>query len=278
MTRTPQLKLNSRQTIPGIGLGTWQLGAGREAEETVSEALKIGYRLIDTAKIYANEVSVGEAIAQSGINREDIFVTTKLWPSDFGYEKTKKAFDESLNRLRLGYIDLYLIHWPQHDSQARLESWRAMEEIFKAGRAKAIGVSNFQIPHLEELIENSEIKPAVNQIEFHPFIYDKQKAVLDFCQKHDIAVEAYSPLARARQLNNPLISKVAAKHSKTPAQVMLRWAIQQGTIPIPKSVNPRRIRQNLEVFDFELSEREVEALDGLAKGRSALPLLLRLLK
>jgi diketogulonate reductase-like aldo/keto reductase len=260
------LKLNNGVHIPALGFGTWQIDPWKTADIVV-EALKMSYRLIDTAKIYGNEEGVGEAVRDSGIDRKDIFVTTKLWNSDQGYESGKQAFAGSLKRLGLEYIDLYLIHWP--GGGERLNAWKALTEIYESGQAKAIGVSNFTVKHLEELAAHSKLAPAVNQIEFHPFIYEEQKPVLEYCQQHDIVVEAYSPLARGgSQLRHPAIADVAKRHQRTNAQVMLRWAMQHDTVPIPKSNSPERMRENLEAQDFSLSEEDMFQLDNLAGNRT----------
>jgi|SRR5579862_1003644 len=258
-------ELNSGNRIPAIGFGTWQL-IPEDAYSSVRAALDNGYRLIDTAKIYRNEEAVGQAIAESGLPRPDIFVTTKLWNSDQGYDSVLKAFDESLDKLGLDYLDLYLIHWPGEGSQKRLDSWRAMTQILKQGRAKSIGVSNFTVKHLEELLSASEVVPAVNQIEFHPFIYDQQKELLAFCKRHKIVFEAYSPLAQGH-LSDNLLTEIGRGHGKSASQVMLRWAIQRGTVPLPRSRDPEHIKENFEVFDFELSADEMKRIDGLSSGR-----------
>jgi diketogulonate reductase-like aldo/keto reductase len=260
----PNLKLNSGQAIPAIGFGTWQLSPD-QAKESVLSALETGYRLIDTAKIYRNEQAVGEALKQSGVPREDIFITTKLWNSDQGFDSTLKAFDDSLGKLRLEYLDLYLIHWPGEGPQKRHDSWRAMEKLQKQGRVKAIGVSNFTVRHLKELNEVSDTIPAVNQIEFHPFIYNEQKELLEFCLDRGIVFEAYSPLAQGH-LNDDLLTLIGKKHGKSSSQVMLRWAVQKGTIPLPRSSNPSHIKQNLDIFDFELSDSEIGKIDDLSNG------------
>jgi len=271
-------ELNNGIKIPAIGFGTWSLSEGKEAVEAIGKALAAGYRLIDTAKIYGNEKSIGEALRNSDVPREDVFVTTKLQYNEHGYDSSLRAFGGSLSRLGLEYIDLYLIHWPGHSSQKRQDSWRALEKIHSQGKAKAIGVSNYELRHLEELLEKSNLVPAVNQIEFHPFIYDKQAPILEFCKVHDIVVEAYSPLNRGHNMHEPTLEKVAKQHGKSVAQVMLKWAIQHGTVPIPKSVHPVRIGENLEVFDFELTKDEMQTINQLGKGKSALPFYVKLLK
>jgi len=256
--------------LPKIGFGTWNLSEGGEVENSTRRALEVGYRLIDTAKIYGNERGVGKAINGSDIPRQDIIVTTKLWPSDFGYDNTLVAFDESLQKLSLDYIDLYLIHWPRDDEKARHESWRAMIEIQGLGTVKQIGVSNFNKQQIQRITEASGHQPAVNQIEFHPFIYADQKDTLEFCHEQGIVVEAYSPLAQARDLKNDTINRIAKKHDRSPAQVMLRWAMAHDTIPIPRSSNSDRIKQNFEVFDFGLTADEVEQMNKLSRGQSVI--------
>jgi diketogulonate reductase-like aldo/keto reductase len=250
--------------IPLIGFGTWELSPNNIAKKAVKTALEIGYRLIDTAKIYENEECIGEAIRQSKVNRQHIFVTTKLWNDDHGYKSTIAACLASLERLGLDYIDLYLIHWPV--TSRRLESWRAMVDLQKRGLVRHIGVSNFTDRHLEEIINNFNTHPDVNQVEFHPFIYLQQKQLLAFCKKHGIVIEAYSPLVRLNRGINPVIMEIASKIKKTPSQVVLRWCIQHGTVPLPRSQNPEHIKNNLEVFDFELDEVAMQSLDCLSDG------------
>ncbi len=257
-------RLNSGTTIPGIGFGTWGLAEGSQTKDAVAEAIKTGYRLIDTAKIYNNEKSVGEGVRASGCEREDIFITTKLWTSDQGYESSLRAFEVSLSRLGFGYVDMYLIHWPGEDPQRRLDSWQTLCQLHSEGRALAIGVSNFQLPHLNELLASSDVLPAVNQIEFHPFIFRRQLPILEFCKRHEIVVEAYSPLAQARYMNNATLENLAKKYGKSKAQVMLRWSIQHGAVPIPKSSHPERIKENFDVMDFELAEPDMKLIDGLS--------------
>ncbi|MBZ0270636.1 aldo/keto reductase [bacterium] len=245
--------------IPRLGLGVWQIGRGEPTITAVRAALDAGYRHIDTAAAYGNEDSVGEAIRESAIRRQDIFVTTKLWNDDHGHDAALAAFDKSLARLGLEYVDLYLIHWPVEEK--RKESWSALEYLFKEGRARAIGVSNYTIRHLEELMDSSDIVPHVNQVEFHPFLY--QSGLLEFCNDNEIALEAYSPLTHARRLDDPRIGAVAKKLGRTNAQVLIRWALQHGTIVLPKSSNPERIRENANVFDFEIGADDMKALDDL---------------
>lgn len=259
--------LNNGVKIPIIGFGTWQTPDGKVAEKSVLAALNAGYRHIDTAKAYGNEDSVGEAIQKSGINRHELFITTKLWNSDHGYEKTKKAIDQSLLDLKLDYLDMYLIHWPNpanmRDNWAELnsESWRAMEEAVQAGKIRAIGVSNFRKRHLDALMENAGIKPVVNQIFLNPS--DLQPEVVAENKKLDLLSEAYSPLGTGGLLGNDVVKEVAANYGKSPAQVLIRWSLQHGFLPLPKSVHPEYIKANAEVFDFEISPEDMTKLDGL---------------
>jgi diketogulonate reductase-like aldo/keto reductase len=261
----PVLKLNTGAEISAIGFGTWQLSPPH-ATQSVTDALEAGYRLIDTAKIYRNEQAVGEAVRSSNIPRQEIFLTTKLWQGDLGYDSAHRAIDESLDKLGLDYVDLYLIHWPGDNKDKRFDSWRAMAEIYQSGKAKAVGVSNFTVRHLQELLAKTDLVPAVNQIEFHPYLYGDQKALLEFCKQHNIVFEAYSPLARGL-VDNDLLIKIGQKYSKTSSQVMLSWAIQKGTVPLPRSSNPQHINENFDVFDFKLSEDDIKNIDGLSSGR-----------
>jgi diketogulonate reductase-like aldo/keto reductase len=228
----------------------------------VSAALKHGYRHVDTARIYGNEQDVGEAIKKSGVPRAEVFVTTKLWNDDQGYDSALRAFDASLKRLGLDYVDLYLIHWPV--AGQRKDSWRALERIHQEKRAHAIGVSNFLVPHLEELLGSAKEVPAVNQIELHPFLQHRE--TVEFCQKKGIVVEAYSPLTRGERLKHATVMQVAKKVGRSPAQVLLRWGVQHGLVVLPKSVNEPRIAENVALFDFALDEAAMKALDGLDEG------------
>jgi len=253
------VKLNNGVDIPLLGLGVYQSSPGTTTQDAVRHALKCGYRLVDTARIYGNEQDVGLAIRESRMPREEVFVTTKLWNSDHGYDSTIRAFDESLRRLGLNYLDLYLIHWPV--SGVRNESWRAMEKLLKDGKCRAIGVSNYTINHLSEMLASSNTIPAVNQVEFHPFLY--QQKLLEYCRGHDIQLEAYSPLTRGERLNHPKVVEIARKHERTSAQILIRWAVQHSVVAIPKSVRNDRILENSRVFDFTLSSSEMKALDSL---------------
>lgn len=245
--------------IPVFGLGVYQTGPGKGTVDAVTWALEAGYRHIDTAVLYANEREVGEAVRASGIPREEIFVTTKLWNSDHGYERALKAFDESIGRLGLEYVDLYVIHWPVEG--LRRESWRALEQIHEDGRTRAIGVSNYTVTHLEELLGQCKTPPAVDQVEFSPFLY--QRELLEFCRSHDIRLEAYSPLTKGLKLGDERLVSLAEKYGRSVAQIMIRWALQHDLVVIPKSANKGRIEENAAVFEFELSGDDMSYLDGL---------------
>ena len=258
---TTPVELNHGGAIPLFGLGTFRSPEGEPTRNAVRWALDAGYRHIDTAAIYGNEESVGAALRNHAVDRHDVFVTTKLAKDDHGYDSALRAFDASLDRLGLEYVDLYLVHWP--GDGPRGESWRALEEIHRGGRAKAIGVSNYTVRHLEEVLEQGSTVPAVNQFELHPFNYRSRKDIVDFCRAHDIAVEGYSPLVKARRLENDTVREIAEGHGKTAAQILIRWALQHGIITIPKSSDHDRIRENADVFDFELTGVEMDRLDDL---------------
>ena len=262
---TDYYELSSGVKIPCIGFGTWQAADGEVAFKAVRDALKAGYRHIDTAAIYRNEESVGKAIKESGIPREEIFVTTKLWNKCRSYELTYSAFERSISKLGLDYVDLYLIHWPaspaeyENFNEINLDAWKAMTELYKAGKIKAIGVSNFLPHHLEALMK-TEIAPMVNQIEFHPG-YMQTEAV-KYCKEHGIVVEAWSPLGSGRVLTDERLVKIAEKYGKSVAQICIRWCLQNGTLPLPKSVTPERIASNADVFDFEISAEDMAYINS----------------
>ena len=253
-----KFKMNNGVEIPQFGLGVYLTKSGNECINAVTWALETGYRHIDTAKAYGNEKEVGEAVRNSGIKREEIFITTKLWNDDHGYDSALKAFDKSLKTLNTGYIDLYLIHWPVPEK--RKDSWKAMEKIYESGQCRSIGVSNYMIKHLEELFTYANVIPAINQVEFSPYIYNKE--LLDTCIKHNIILEAYSPLTRKEKLKDPKLVDIAKKHSKTTAQILIRWAIEHELVVIPKSANKNRIIENASIFDFELDKTDMEILDN----------------
>ena len=258
----PAVKLNDGNHIPQLGYGVWQVG-NDEAISAVSEALKVGYRHIDTAAIYGNEEGTGKAINESGIARGDIYLTTKLWNKEQGYESTLKAFDESLKKLGMDYVDLYLIHWPLPSKDLFMETWRAFIKIKEEGRAKSIGVSNFRTADLERILKESDVVPVLNQIELHPQF--QQDELRLFHSKHNIATEAWSPLGQGTILENPTLKTIAERHGKSVAQVILRWHIETGNIVIPKSVTPARIKENFEVFDFSLNGTDHDAITKLDK-------------
>ncbi|WP_288478569.1 aldo/keto reductase [uncultured Clostridium sp.] len=259
--------LNNDYKIPSIGFGTFRTPSGEETEQSVLNAIKAGYRHIDCAAAYGNEKSVGDAIRKSGIAREELFVTSKLWNDEKGYEKTIAAFNKTLEDLQLDYLDLYLIHWPiakaskNNWQEANSESWRAFENLYKQGKIKAIGVSNFLPHHFEPLLKTAKIKPIVNQIEFHPGML--QEETVEFCKKNNILVEAWAPFSNGQILSNPVLTEIADKYNKSVAQLSLRWIIQKGIVPLPKSVTPERIKSNLNVFDFEISAQDSETIDKL---------------
>ncbi|MFI5919128.1 aldo/keto reductase [Streptomyces anulatus] len=263
MSTVPTVTLNNGVTIPQLGFGVFQV-PDDETTAAVSAALEAGYRSIDTAAIYGNEVGVGRALAASGIPREELFVTTKLWNADQGYDATLAAFDASLAKLGLDHVDLYLIHWPTPAHDLYPESWRALEKLVADGRIRAAGVSNFQPAHLRRLLETGTLVPAVNQIELHPGL--QQAELRAFHAEHGIATEAWSPLAQGALLTEEALVSIAERHGKSPAQVVLRWHLQLGNVVIPKSVTPERIRQNIDVFDFALSAADMDAVAALDRG------------
>ena len=253
--------------IPCIGFGTWQTPDGETAINSVKAALKAGYRHIDTAACYGNEASVGQAIKESGVPREEIFVTSKVWNTERGYEKTLAAFETTMAKLDLDYVDLYLIHWPAAANQfenwkeINAQTWRALEELYIKGKVKAIGVSNFLPHHLEALLEGVKVVPMVNQIEYHPGFMQAESVA--FCKAHNILVEAWSPLGTGNVLNNETLIMMAQKYSKTVAQICIRWVLQHGLLPLPKSITQSRIIENTEVFDFELKEEDMAIIDAI---------------
>jgi 2,5-diketo-D-gluconate reductase A len=259
----PTVRLNDGNSIPQVGLGVWQTPPDA-TERAVIAALQAGYRHIDTAAAYRNENETGRAIAASGLPREEVFLVTKLWNADQGYDRTLAAFDASLGRLGLEYLDLYLIHWPMPERNTFVETFKALADLRDQGRVKSIGVSNFEPEHLRILIDATGIVPTVNQIELHPLL--PQRELREFNAAQGIATEAYSPLGQGALLKDPAVTAIADRQQKTPAQVLIRWHIQLGNIVIPKSVNPVRIASNFDVFDFELSERDMMSISALESG------------
>lgn len=258
------LTLRTKRKIPQIGLGVYKTQPGPDTMTAVSAALEVGYRHIDTAAIYNNEADVGEAISASGLERSEVFVTTKLWNDDHGYDNTLRAFDRSLAQLGLTYVDLYLIHWPV--PILRLETWRALERLTLDGRVRDIGVSNYMARHIDEVLDYAPVVPAVNQIELSPYLYRTRLDTVERCRQHNIVIEAYSPLTKGRKLEDPVLAEIGRVHGKTPAQVLIRWAIQHSFVVLPKSVNPARIQANYDVFDFELTEDHMRRLNDLDEG------------
>lgn len=258
-----QTVLNNGVEMQWVGLGVFKVEEGPELVNAVKSAIKLGYRSIDTAAIYGNEEGVGqgirEGIAEAGISREDLFITSKVWNSDLGYESAIQAYETSLQKLGLEYLDLYLIHWPVEGKYK--DAWRALEKLYKEEKVRAIGVSNFQVHHLEELLKDAEVKPVINQVEYHPRL--TQQEVKAFCRENGIQLEAWSPLMQGQLLDNDIITSIAEKHGKSAAQVILRWDLQNGVITIPKSTKEHRIAANASIFDFELSSDEMEQISSL---------------
>ncbi|MCY7751216.1 glyoxal/methylglyoxal reductase [Bacillus inaquosorum] len=261
------VKLHNGVEMPWFGLGVFKVENGSEATESVKAAIKNGYRSIDTAAVYKNEEGVGIGIKESGVAREELFITSKVWNEDQGYETTLAAFEKSLERLQLDYLDLYLIHWPGKDKYK--DTWRALEKLYKDGKIRAIGVSNFQVHHLEELLKDAEIKPMINQVEFHPRL--TQKELRDYCKAQGIQLEAWSPLMQGQLLDNEVLAQIAEKHNKSVAQVILRWDLQHEVVTIPKSIKEHRIIENADIFDFELSQEDMDKIDALNKDERVGP-------
>ncbi|PDY16699.1 aldo/keto reductase [Bacillus cereus] len=263
--------LNNGVEMPWFGLGVFKVEDGPELVEAVKSAIKAGYRSIDTAAIYGNEKAVGEGIhagiKEAGISREDLFITSKVWNSDQGYETTLAAYEESLKKLELDYLDLYLVHWPVEGKYK--DTWRALETLYKEKRVRAIGVSNFQIHHLQDVMKDAEIKPMINQVEYHPRL--TQKELQAFCKEQGIQMEAWSPLMQGQLLDNETLQEIAEKHGKTTAQVILRWDLQNGVITIPKSTKEHRIIANADIFNFELTKEDMEKIDALNQNHRVGP-------
>ncbi|MGD6792588.1 aldo/keto reductase [Metabacillus indicus] len=259
--------LHNGVKMPWFGLGVFKVEDGNEVVNSVKWAIEAGYKSIDTAAIYGNEEGVGQAIKESGIAREELFITTKVWNADQGYDSTLKAFDESMKKLGLEYLDLYLVHWPVKGKYK--ETWKALETLYKEGKVKAIGVSNFQVHHLKDVMEDAEIVPMVNQVEYHPRL--TQKELHAFCKENSIQLEAWSPLMQGKLLDDATLTEIAERHGKSVAQVILRWDLQNGVVTIPKSVKEHRIYDNAAIFDFELTQEEMERIDGLNRDERVGP-------
>lgn len=260
-------KLNNGVEMPYLGLGVFELDNGDEGINIIKYALEVGYRHIDTASFYHNESSVGDAIRQSNVDRKEIFVTSKVWNSEQGYDKTLKSFDDSLNRLGFEYLDLYLVHWAVKGKY--VDTWKALEHLYKEGRVKAIGVSNFLIHHIEDILQSGEVVPMVNQVEFHPRLM--RKDLMNFCKEHNIQYEAWAPLMQGKILTHDTIKKLADKYSKTPAQIIIHWDIQNGVVTIPKSSRKERVLSNSQIFDFELSADEMNLINDLDRNEGLGP-------
>lgn len=260
-------KLNNGVLIPSIGFGTWQIPTGETVINAIKNAIDIGYRHIDTAAVYENEKGVGLGIKESGIDRKELFVTSKVWNSERGYETTLKAFDKTLNDLQLDYLDLYLIHWPaikkqfENWQQINNDTWRALEELYKSGRVRAIGLSNFLPQHIKPLMKQATVLPMVNQIEYQPGYM--QPECVEFCKEHNILVEAWSPLGSGKLLKNDTLQSIAKKYNKSVAQLCIKWVIQNGLLPLPKSVTPSRIKENFEVTDFTIDPKDMKIINQM---------------
>lgn len=263
MSLHPRVELLDSRSIPQIGLGVFRVAAGRETRDAVEAALSAGYRHVDTASVYGNEVDVGGALRAGELPRDELWVTTKLWNRDQGAATTRAALEASLERLELEYVDLYLLHWPH---ELRLESWRVLEQLHAEGLTRSIGVSNFLAGHLDELLAAAEVKPVVNQIEMSPFLYRTREAIVRRCADEGIVVEAYSPLTKGRRLDDGTVGRIAAEVGRTAAQVLVRWSVQKGFVVLPRSARPERIVENADVFDFALDDAQMDALDALDEG------------
>lgn len=266
---TSTTRLHNGVKMPWLGLGVFKMKEGEEAVSAVKAAIELGYRSIDTAAIYKNEAGVGQAILEVNVPREELFITTKVWNSNQGYETTLTAFEESIEKLGLDYLDLYLIHWPVPAKGKYKETWKALEKLYKDGKVRAIGVSNFHVSHLEDLIADCEVVPMVNQVEFHPRL--TQTKLHEFCKKNQIQLEAWSPLMQGELLGEPTLAEIGQKYQKSVAQIILRWDVQNEVVTIPKSVKPERIKENADIFDFELTAEEMTLINQLNEDRRVGP-------
>lgn len=261
--------LHNGVKMPWFGLGVFKVEEGSEVVNSVLAAIKAGYRSIDTAAVYGNEEGVGKAIAECGVSREELFITSKVWNADQGYDETISAFEESLRKLQLDYLDLYLIHWPVPAQGKYIDTWKALEELYKDGKIRAIGVSNFKEHHLQDLIDQAEVKPMVNQVEYHPRL--TQESLHKFCKEHQIQLEAWSPLMQGQLLDEPMLVEIAQKYNKSTAQIILRWDLQNEVVTIPKSIKPHRIEENANIFDFTLSEDDMKKISSLNQDKRVGP-------
>ncbi|MCM3164056.1 aldo/keto reductase [Metabacillus litoralis] len=261
--------LHNGVKMPWFGLGVFKVEEGSEVVNSVLAAIKAGYRSIDTAAVYGNEEGVGKAIAECGVSREELFITSKVWNADQGYDETISAFEESLRKLQLDYLDLYLIHWPVPAQGKYIDTWKALEELYKDGKIRAIGVSNFKEHHLQDLIDQAEVKPMVNQVEYHPRL--TQEGLHKFCKEHQIQLEAWSPLMQGQLLDEPTLVEIAQKYNKSTAQIILRWDLQNEVVTIPKSIKPHRIEENANIFDFTLSEDDMKKISSLNQDKRVGP-------
>ncbi|MFD2214501.1 aldo/keto reductase [Metabacillus endolithicus] len=261
--------LHNGVKMPWFGLGVFKVEEGSEVVDSVLAAIKAGYRSIDTAAVYGNEEGVGKAIAECGVSREELFITSKVWNADQGYDETISAFEESLRKLQLDYLDLYLIHWPVPEQGKYIDTWKALEKLYKDGKIRAIGVSNFKEHHLQDLINQADVKPMVNQVEYHPRL--TQEGLHEFCKKHQIQLEAWSPLMQGQLLDEPTLVEIAQKYNKSTAQIILRWDLQNEVVTIPKSIKPHRIEENANIFDFTLSEEDMKQISSLNQDKRVGP-------
>jgi len=259
---SPQIKMNNGNLIPQIGFGTWLLKKENECKQAIQKALDVGYRHIDTAQIYGNEQFIGDVLETTNIPRDEIFLTTKIWNDNMFWDDLPLSFDESLQKLKTSYVNLLLLHFPV--TELRRPAWTLMEDLHKTGKAKSIGVSNYTIEHLQELLRECRTKPAVNQVELH--VYLQQPRLVEFCKRQDIILEAYSPLAHGYRLDDPVIERIAKNHSKTSAQIMIRWCLEKGFVVLPKSATPTRITENFDVFDFKLTADDLRAIEKLNRN------------
>ncbi len=258
------VKFNNSIEMPIIGFGTYKITDKKEMKDSLTNAINAGYRKIDTAQVYENEQIIGEVIKEINIERKELFITTKIWNTKQGYNSTRESFEESLKKLDMEYVDLLLIHWPGQDNERCIETWRALEHIYQSKKARAIGLSNFEIPHLKNIFAHCSIAPVLNQIEIHPLL--NQKELIKYCKEHHIVAEAWSPIARNKLADNEILNKIAKKYNKTVNQIILRWHLENDVVSIPKSTKKERIEENINIFDFNLEKDELSAIDSINKN------------